>query len=250
MDQDDEPLRTRLMEANRTGRAPSSDSESSSDEGASAPRQPASEPSSPDEVQGTPDATTDGQPLSSPILPTPNRAGLETQSFEDKVKQKVRMANQRITQCVNHLNDVDAQVATINATIREQKLSLAALTNVLPTIQDQMADLRARVAADTTAKIRTSEQNILDTLTNNRQEMEGAIAGLSTDVRRNLREVRQTVSELQGARNPLLSVQELRTELLNRNFLGISRKFSHTTPNRQYIGSWIHSTPILVEGNV
>jgi hypothetical protein len=76
MDQEDEPLRTRLMEANRTGRAPSSDSESTSDEGASAPRQPASEPSSPDEVQESPDATTDGPQLTSPILPTPDIAAL------------------------------------------------------------------------------------------------------------------------------------------------------------------------------
>ncbi len=137
MDKEDEPLRTRLMEANRTGRVPSSDSESTSDEGASAPRQPASEPSSPDEVQQSPDATAEGQQLTSPILPAPDIAGLETQSSEDKVKQKVRIANQRITQCVNHLNDVDAQVATINATIREHKLSLAALTNALPTIPYQ-----------------------------------------------------------------------------------------------------------------
>ncbi len=65
--------------------------------------------------------------------------GLETESFEDKVKQKVRLVNQRITQCVNHLNDVDAQVATLNNTIQDHKLYLAGLSNALPAINEDLS---------------------------------------------------------------------------------------------------------------
>ncbi len=88
------------------------------------------------------------------------------------------------------------------------------LLKLLPAIHDQLADLRATIAADTAAKIRASEQNLLETLANHRRETDGTITGLSSELRRNLREVRQTVTELQEARNPLLSTQELRAELM------------------------------------
>jgi hypothetical protein len=114
-----------------------------------------------------------GQRLGSPDLPEPDLNGITanlTQPLMDKVREKVRMCNQRIADLTEHVNNTDARVTEVNAILMEQSQSLIMLTDAMPVIQEGVATLRTTIQNDVASKLRETEETFGRTLAVLRRE--------------------------------------------------------------------------------
>ncbi|EFX63018.1 hypothetical protein DAPPUDRAFT_119613 [Daphnia pulex] len=199
--------------------APLIDSSSSSSSSSSANSSPTHPPNPPVESEGATamPETQNGQRLGSPDLPSPNLDGINlSQPLMEKVRDKVRMCNQRITDLTDHVNNTDGQITQVNAILREQSQTLITLTDAMPAIQEGVATLRLTIQNDVTTKLRDSEEAFRRTIAVLRRETNTALTTESTLIRDAFRITAAQVAQLQDAPDPEILIRELRNEVQER----------------------------------
>jgi hypothetical protein len=157
-----------------------------------------------------------GQSLGSPDLPEPDLNGITvdlTQPLMEKVREKIRMCNQRITDLTEQINNTDAQVTEVNAILREQSQTLITLTDAMPSIQEGEATLRTTIQNDVALKLRESEEAFRKTLAVLRRESNTALATTAAQQREAIRVITAQLAQLFRATIPDIRVQELREEI-------------------------------------
>jgi uncharacterized coiled-coil protein SlyX len=101
----------------------------------------------------------------------------------EKVRDKVRMCNQRITDLTEHVKNTDGQITQVNAILREQSQTLITLTNAMPAIQEGVTTLRTTIQNDVASKLRDSEEASRRTLAVLRRESNTTLANEATQLR-------------------------------------------------------------------
>ncbi|EFX70725.1 hypothetical protein DAPPUDRAFT_112454 [Daphnia pulex] len=213
----------------------SSTSSSSSSSSSPSPTHPPIPPLESEGATAVPE-TQNGQRLGSPDLPSPNLDGITdlTQPLMEKVKDKVRMCNQRITDLTEHVNNTDGQITQVNAILREQSQTLITLTDAMPAIQEGVATLRATIQNDITSKLRDSEEAFRRTLAVLRRESNTALATEATHLREANRIITAQVAQLFNAPDPDIRIRELREEVQQRlERDGSSQRQASRSPERQ-----------------
>jgi hypothetical protein len=195
----------------------SSSSPSSSSSSNSSPTHPPNPPVESEGATAMPESQN-GQRLGSPDLPSPNLDGITdlTQPLMEKVRDKVRMCNQRIADLTDHVNNTDGQITQVNAVLREQSQTLITLTDAMPAIQDGVATLRLTIQNDVTAKLRDSEEAFRRTLVVLRRKTNTALATEAAHLREAHRITAAQVAQLQDAPDPEIGIRELRNEVQER----------------------------------